>query len=197
MKVKKRNRCQTSKIFYLTYFSRKIISLKMLLRMTFAFAILCAAFAVPDLKNPEDEEGIKISLEKLKFIPAELLCTLCHNVVNRLQHDLLEDPVKFQVNMLKSCDNYPELEDQVKCHSAFRNRQKIEQLLQPDAATKMCRAKKLCQEGELPLPPQAFPMMGSRPMPRDMRPIPNVESPLKPLAEPAPVVPAASETDSE
>lgn len=99
--------------------------------------------------------------------------------------------------MLKSCDNYPELEDQVKCQSAFRNRQKIEQLLQPNAATKMCRTKKLCQEGELPLPPQAFPMMGSRPLPRQMRPIPNTENQFKPLAESAPVVPIASETDFE
>lgn len=70
----------------------------MLFRMIFIFAILCMAFAISDLKNPEeDEEGFKISLEKLKFIPAELLCTICHNVVNRLQHDLLEDPVKFQI----------------------------------------------------------------------------------------------------
>uniref|UniRef100_A0A914YBT9 Saposin B-type domain-containing protein n=1 Tax=Panagrolaimus superbus TaxID=310955 RepID=A0A914YBT9_9BILA len=63
-----------------------------------SFSIVC--FAAPvitnDAKTGEDD-GIKISLEKLKFIPAELLCTLCHRVVIKLQHDLQENPMDFQI----------------------------------------------------------------------------------------------------
>lgn len=76
--------------------------------------------------------------------------------------------------MLKSCDNYPDLEDQVKCRAAFSNRQKIEQLLDPEAPTKMCRAKLLCAEDELPMPPEFFPMAGPQPLPKGMEPIPKV-----------------------
>ncbi|KAE9553442.1 hypothetical protein FO519_003355 [Halicephalobus sp. NKZ332] len=144
-----------------------------------------------DIKDDNDE-GIKISLEKLKFIPPELLCTLCHNVVNKLRLGLLEDPVLFQTNMLKSCDNYPELEDQVKCRSAFQNKKKIEQLLEPEAPTKMCRTKKLCREDEEPMSPEAFPMFGPRPLPKGMNPIPKIEEPLIPKeSAPPPVIPVA------
>ena len=150
-----------------------------------AFATLCC-FSAPliseDAKTGEDD-GIKINLEKLRFIPAELLCTLCHRVVIKLQHDLQENPVDFQVNMLKSCDHYPDLDDQVKCKAAFTNRQKIEQLLDPEAATKMCRAKLLCKKDEIPMPEEMFPMSGPRPLPPKMEPIPEIENAKAPIEQ--------------
>uniref|UniRef100_A0A914YBT4 Saposin B-type domain-containing protein n=1 Tax=Panagrolaimus superbus TaxID=310955 RepID=A0A914YBT4_9BILA len=142
-----------------------------------SFSIVC--FAAPLITNDDaktgEDDGIKISLEKLKFIPAELLCTLCHRVVIKLQHDLQENPMDFQINMLKSCDHYPDLEDQVKCKEAFTNRQKIEQLLQPEAATKMCRTKLLCKKDELPMETGVGTLAGPRPLPPNMHPIPEVK----------------------
>uniref|UniRef100_A0AC34FDN9 Saposin B-type domain-containing protein n=1 Tax=Panagrolaimus sp. ES5 TaxID=591445 RepID=A0AC34FDN9_9BILA len=146
-------------------------------------------FAAPLISDPKtgEDDGIKISLEKLRFIPAELLCTLCHRVVLKLQHDLQENPIDFQVNMLKSCDNYPDLEDQVKCKAAFTNRQKIEQLLDPEAATKMCRAKLLCKKDELPMETGFGTLAGPRPLPPNMKPIPEVEGAQAPNEQEAPV----------
>jgi len=133
--------------------------------------------AAPEAPNTKEQGSVKISLEKLRFIPPELLCTLCHRVVEKMRHDLLSDPIRFQRNMLASCAGYPDPDDQMKCHEAFNNRKKISQLLQPNAATVMCREKLLCKPGELPMPPpppMAFPMAGPRPLPSNMRQIPPV-----------------------
>ena len=58
-------------------------------------SVVIAAPIIKDTKTGEDD-GIKINLDKLKFIPKELLCTLCHRVVEKLQKDLHESPVDFQ-----------------------------------------------------------------------------------------------------
>uniref|UniRef100_A0A7E4ZR11 Saposin B-type domain-containing protein n=1 Tax=Panagrellus redivivus TaxID=6233 RepID=A0A7E4ZR11_PANRE len=145
-----------------------------------AFGFAAPLISEKDAKTGmDDDTEVKISLEKLKFIPKELLCSLCYRVVGKLQHDLREDPVQFQINMLKSCDNYPDLEDQVKCRAAFTNRQKIEQLMDPEAAPKMCLQKQMCKPGEKPLPLENFPVAGPAPLPNGVQSIPPVAPPME------------------
>jgi hypothetical protein len=171
----------------------------MIQRIIFAICLSATVcFAAPitsDAKFGQDD-GIKINLEKLKFIPQEILCTLCHRVVTKLQHDLQENPMEFQTNMLKSCDNYPDLDDQIKCKAAFTNRQKIEQLLDSDAPTKMCRAKMLCKKDEVPMPLEVFPMTGPRPLPEGMQPIPKIEDQQSPNEQPKDIVEEKSDESS-